>query len=44
MKKICCVAHHHYDAHPHMRRDLETLVENGYSVDVVCLRKKGQKY
>jgi len=44
MKKICCVAHHHYDAHPHMRRDLETLVENGYSVDVVCLRQKGKKY
>ena len=27
-----------------MRRDLETLVENGYNVDVVCLGKKGQKY
>jgi len=44
MRKICCVAHHHYDEHPHMRRDLETLVENGYNVDVICLGRKGQKY
>ena len=44
MRKICCIAHHHYDAHPHMQRDLETLVENGYSVDVICLGNKGQKY
>ncbi len=44
MKRICCVAHHNYDAHPHIQRDLKTLVENGYAVDIVCLKENGQKY
>ena len=44
MKRICCVAHHNYDAHPHIQRDLKTLVEDGYAVDIVCLKEEGQAY
>jgi glycosyltransferase involved in cell wall biosynthesis len=43
MKRICIVRHREYpDAVP-TRRNAETLVANGYDVDVVCIRKKGEK-
>lgn len=44
MKKICCVAHHHYTVHAHLKRNLETLVISGYSVDIICLKSKEEKF
>jgi len=44
MTRICCVTHHYYPQHAHIRRDLETLLEAGYGVDIICLKRKGQKY
>jgi len=43
LARICCVTHHYYPQHAHIRRDMETLVNAGYGVDVICLRHKGQK-
>ena len=43
MTRICCVTHHYYPQHAHIRRDMETLAEAGYDVDIICLRRKGQK-
>jgi glycosyltransferase involved in cell wall biosynthesis len=43
MKRACIVRMNYYPDEPHLRRDAETLLENGYVVDVVCLRKKDQK-
>jgi len=42
MAKVCCVTHHYYPQHSHIRRDMNTLVEHGYDVDIICLREKGQ--
>ena len=42
MAKVCCVTHHYYPNHAHIRRDMDTLVEAGYDVDIICLRNKGQ--
>jgi glycosyltransferase involved in cell wall biosynthesis len=43
MKRICIVRHREYpDAVP-TRRNAETLVAHGYKVDVVCIKKNGEK-
>lgn len=41
-KRICMVTHHYYP-HLHIRRDVEALIEHGYEVDIICLKRKGQK-
>ena len=43
MSKVCIVRHNYYPDEPRVRRDAESLIEHGYEVDVICLRKKGQK-
>jgi glycosyltransferase involved in cell wall biosynthesis len=43
MKRICIVRINYYPDEPHLRRDAEALVSAGYSVDVICLKRKGQK-
>jgi glycosyltransferase involved in cell wall biosynthesis len=43
VNRICIVRHNYYPDEAHVRRDAEALVEHGYEVDIVCLRKKGQK-
>src|SRR4030067_3539447 len=43
MKRVCIVRINYYPDEPHLRRDAETLVEHGYDVDVICLRRKKQK-
>jgi len=43
VNRICIVRHNYYPDEAHVRRDAEALAEHGYDVDVVCLRKKGQK-
>lgn len=43
MKRICCVTHHVFPENAPLRRDMETLVEAGYEVDIICSRTGGQK-
>lgn len=40
MKKVCMVVHEYYPKDFRVRRESEALVEEGYQVDVICL--KGQ--
>jgi glycosyltransferase involved in cell wall biosynthesis len=43
LNRICIIRHNYYPDEAHVRRDAEALAEHGYEVDIVCLRKKGQK-
>jgi glycosyltransferase involved in cell wall biosynthesis/thymidylate kinase len=43
VKRACIVRINYYPDEPHVRRDAETLVESGFGVDVISLRRKGQK-
>ena len=43
MKRVCIVRHAYYPEKPPTPRDAETLVANGYEVDVICLRDRGEK-
>jgi glycosyltransferase involved in cell wall biosynthesis len=40
---VCIIRHSYYPDVPPTRRNAETLTSHGYQVDVICLRKKGQK-
>lgn len=40
---VCIVRQNYYPDELHVRRDAETLLDSGYQVDVICLRRKGQK-
>jgi glycosyltransferase involved in cell wall biosynthesis len=42
-KRVCIVRNSYYPAMVPNRRNAETLVANGYEVDVLCMRKRGQK-
>jgi glycosyltransferase involved in cell wall biosynthesis len=42
-KRACIVKLGHYPDLMLLIRDSETLVSHGYSVDIICVRKKGQK-
>jgi glycosyltransferase involved in cell wall biosynthesis len=39
---VAIVRYAPYPQHAHVRRDAETLTANGYEVDLICLREKGQ--
>jgi glycosyltransferase involved in cell wall biosynthesis len=41
MKRVCMVTHSVYAPDPRVRREAEALVEAGYAVDVIALRKPG---
>jgi glycosyltransferase involved in cell wall biosynthesis len=43
LKRVCIIRHNYYPEEAHVRRDAETLVAHGYEVDVICLKKKGEK-
>jgi glycosyltransferase involved in cell wall biosynthesis len=43
MKRICIVRHKYYPQAVPTRRNAETLAANGFAVDIVCLRNKGEK-
>lgn len=43
MKRVCIVRQTYYPWQKNVRRNAETLVSQGYQVDVICLRKKGEK-
>lgn len=42
-KRICMVRNSYYLTMIPNRRNAETLMANGYEVDVICLKKKGEK-
>jgi glycosyltransferase involved in cell wall biosynthesis len=42
-KKVCIVRQTHYPWQKNVRRNAETLFREGYEVDVICQRQKGQK-
>ena len=42
VKKICMIAYSYYLQDPRIRREAETLAQEGFRVDCFCLRKKGQ--
>jgi len=39
---ICMICHAYYPLDSRIRREAECLVENGYNVDILCLRDKGE--
>ncbi len=43
MAKICIVVAKYYPEQPIAKRSAETLFKEGHSVDVICLRKRGEK-
>lgn len=43
MNRVCIVRHNYYPEEAHVRRDAKALMDAGYQVDVICLRRKGQK-
>ena len=40
--KVCVVRHGYYPADPRVRKEVSTLLNSGYGVDVICLRRKGE--
>lgn len=43
-RQICVVRHGYYPDDTRVLREVRTLLESGYSVDVICLKKPGQPY
>ena len=43
-KKVCMVVHEYYPKDFRVRREAETLIQNGYAVDVICLKKIGERF
>lgn len=43
MSRVCVIRRAYYPAESHVRRNVESLVAAGYSVDLVCLRNRGQR-
>jgi glycosyltransferase involved in cell wall biosynthesis len=43
MPRVCIVRRDYYPQSPHVHRDAQALVADGFDVDVVCLRRPGQK-
>lgn len=42
LKKICIIRHSYYPSDPRVCKEAEVLIEKGYSVDVICLRKANE--
>lgn len=40
--KICIIRHRYYPEDSRNRKEALALVEQGHSVDTICLRKRGQ--
>lgn len=43
MPRACMIVHSHYPADPRVRREAESLLADGWAVDVICLRDPGEK-
>ncbi len=42
MKRVCIIRQKYYPMQRNLRRNAETLVKEGYQVDVICVGRKGQ--
>ena len=42
-KHVCIIKFSYYPQHTHILKDAQTLTEEGYEVDVISLRREGQK-
>ncbi|MBN2406637.1 MAG: glycosyltransferase family 4 protein [Elusimicrobia bacterium] len=42
-KRVCMVVHEYYPKDFRVRREAEALLDNGYNVDVICLKQKNEK-
>ena len=42
LKRVCMLCHSYYPWDPRVRREAECLIDAGYSVDVLCLKKPGE--
>jgi glycosyltransferase involved in cell wall biosynthesis len=42
-KRVCMPVYSYYPFDPRVRRAAKSLIENGYSVDVICLRGESEK-
>ena len=43
MKKVCIIRHNYYPKGPRVRKEVKALVDEGYEVDVLCLKNNGEK-
>jgi glycosyltransferase involved in cell wall biosynthesis len=43
MSRVCVIRRAYYPAESHVRRNAESLVAAGYTVDLVCLRNRGER-
>jgi len=43
MSRVCIIRRAYYPAESHVRRNAESLVAAGYSVDLICLRNKDER-
>jgi hypothetical protein len=43
MKNILMIVYNYLPMDPRVRREATALIEQGYSVDIICLRAEGQK-
>ena len=43
MKRLCIIRQWYYPADPRVRKEAQALVNRGYEVDLICLRKTGEK-
>ena len=43
MPRVCIIRRAYYPAETHVRRNVESLIAAGYSVDLVCLRNTGER-
>jgi glycosyltransferase involved in cell wall biosynthesis len=39
---VCVIREYYYPVCPRLQREVEALVESGYSVDILCLRRPGE--
>ncbi|GAB4342182.1 MAG: hypothetical protein Kow0037_29380 [Calditrichia bacterium] len=43
-KRVCIIRHYYFPTDPRERKMANALADAGYEVDVICLRKKGERF
>ena len=43
LKRVCMIRQWYYPMDPRVRREAQALVDLGYKVDLICLRRPGEK-
>ena len=42
-KRVCMIRQEYFPSEAHVKKNLDALTEAGFSVDVICLREKGER-